>query len=38
LKEFSSLNLSMLNLVKRFGLDGKSHARTPMSTNVKIST
>jgi len=23
--------------VKRFGLDGKSHARTPMSTNVKIS-
>jgi len=26
------------DLVKRFGLDGKSHARTPMSTNVKIST
>jgi len=25
------------NLVKRFGLDGKSHARTPMSTSVKIS-
>jgi hypothetical protein len=25
------------DLVKRFGLDGKSHARTPMSTNVKIS-
>jgi len=24
------------DLVKRFGLDGKSHARTPMSTNVKI--
>jgi len=23
--------------VKRFGLDRKSHARTPMSTNVKIS-
>jgi hypothetical protein len=23
--------------VKRFGLDGKSHARTPMSKNVKIS-
>jgi hypothetical protein len=25
------------DLVKRFGLDGKSHARTPTSTNVKIS-
>jgi phage anti-repressor protein len=25
------------DLVKRFGLDGKSHGRTPMSTNVKIS-
>jgi hypothetical protein len=25
-------------LVKRFGLDGKSHARTPMSTSIKIST
>jgi spore germination protein GerM len=25
------------DLVKRFGLDGKSHARTPMSTNVKMS-
>jgi len=25
------------DLVKRFGLDGKSHARTPMSTSVKIS-
>jgi hypothetical protein len=25
------------DLVKHFGLDGKSHARTPMSTNVKIS-
>jgi hypothetical protein len=25
------------DLVKRFGLDGKSHVRTPMSTNVKIS-
>jgi hypothetical protein len=24
-------------MVKRFGLDGKSHARTLMSTNVKIS-
>jgi hypothetical protein len=24
------------DLVKRFGLDGKSHSRTPMSTNVKI--
>jgi hypothetical protein len=23
--------------VKRFGLDEKSHARTPMSTSVKIS-
>jgi hypothetical protein len=23
--------------VKRFGLDGKCHARTPMSTSVKIS-
>jgi hypothetical protein len=26
------------DLVKRFGLDGTSHARTPMSTSVKIST
>jgi hypothetical protein len=26
------------DLVKRFNLDGKSHARTPMSTNVKMST
>jgi len=25
------------DLVKRFSLDGKSHACTPMSTNVKIS-
>jgi hypothetical protein len=25
------------DLVKRFGLDGKSHARSPMSTSVKIS-
>jgi hypothetical protein len=25
------------DLVKQFGLDGKSHARTPMSTSVKIS-
>jgi hypothetical protein len=25
------------DLVKRFGLDEKSHARTPLSTNVKIS-
>jgi hypothetical protein len=25
------------DLVKRFGLDGKSHARTPMSTSVKMS-
>jgi len=25
------------DLVKRFGLDGKSHARTPMSTSVKNS-
>jgi hypothetical protein len=24
------------DLVKRFGLDGKTHARTPMSTSVKI--
>jgi hypothetical protein len=24
------------DLVKRFGLDGKSHARTPMSTSVKL--
>jgi hypothetical protein len=23
-------------LVKRFGMDGKSHARTPMSTSVKL--
>jgi len=26
------------DLVKRFGLDGKSRARTPMSTSVKISS
>jgi hypothetical protein len=26
------------DLVKGFSLDGKSHARTPMSTSVKIST
>jgi hypothetical protein len=26
------------DLVKWFGLDGKSHARTPMSTSVKISS
>jgi len=26
------------DLVKRFGLDGKSHARTPMSTNIKINS
>jgi hypothetical protein len=26
------------DLVKHFGLDGKSHARTPMSTSVKISS
>ncbi|XP_062171037.1 secreted RxLR effector protein 161-like [Alnus glutinosa] len=26
------------DLVKQFGLDRKSHARTPMSTNVKMST
>jgi len=26
------------DLVKCFGLDGRSYARTPMSTNVKIST
>jgi len=26
------------DLVKRFGLDGKSHPRTPMSTSVKISS
>ncbi|XP_059436678.1 uncharacterized mitochondrial protein AtMg00810-like [Corylus avellana] len=25
------------DFVKRFGLDGKSHARTPMSTSVKLS-
>jgi len=25
------------DLVKQFGLDGKSHSRTPMSTSVKIS-
>jgi hypothetical protein len=25
-------------LVKRFGIDGKSHASTPMSTSAKIST
>jgi hypothetical protein len=25
------------DLVKQLGLDGKSHARTPMSTSVKIS-
>ncbi|XP_059446619.1 uncharacterized mitochondrial protein AtMg00810-like [Corylus avellana] len=26
------------DLVKRFGMDGKSHARTPISTSVKLST
>jgi hypothetical protein len=26
------------DLVKQFGLDGKSRAQTPMSTNVKISS
>jgi hypothetical protein len=26
------------DLVKRFGLDGKSHAQTPMSTSVKNSS
>jgi hypothetical protein len=26
------------DLVKRFGLDGKSRARTPMSTSIKISS
>jgi hypothetical protein len=26
------------DLVKRFGLDGKSHDQTPMSTSVKISS
>jgi len=26
------------DLVKRFGFDGKSHARTPMSTSVKINS
>jgi hypothetical protein len=26
------------DLVKQFGLDGKSRARTPMSTSVKISS
>jgi hypothetical protein len=26
------------DLVKRSGLDGKSHAKTPMSTSVKISS
>lgn len=25
------------DLVKKFGLDGKSHVRTPMSTNVQLS-
>ena len=26
------------DLVNRFGMDGKSHARTPMSTSIKLST
>jgi hypothetical protein len=35
---FISQSKCAKDLVKRFGLDWKSHARTPMSTNVKIST
>lgn len=34
---FISQSKYVKDLVKRFGLDGKSHARTPMSTSVKIS-
>jgi hypothetical protein len=33
-----SLSKYAKDLVKRFGLDGKSHPRTPMSTSVKISS
>jgi hypothetical protein len=35
---FISQSMYAKDLVKRFGLDGKSHARTPMSTSVKISS
>jgi hypothetical protein len=34
---FISQSKYVKDLVKRFGLDGKSHARTPTSTSVKIS-
>jgi hypothetical protein len=34
---FISQSKYVKDLVKRFSLDGKSHARTPMSTSVKIS-
>jgi len=34
-KAFLFLNLRK-DLVKMFGLDGKSHIRTPMSTSVKL--
>jgi hypothetical protein len=35
---FISQSKNAKDLVKRFGLDGKSRARTPMSTSVKISS
>jgi hypothetical protein len=34
---FISQSKYVKDLVKRFGLDGKSHARTPINTSVKIS-
>jgi hypothetical protein len=34
---FISQSKYATDLVKRFGLDGKSHARTPMGTSVKIN-
>jgi hypothetical protein len=37
--EFLFLNQSMhRDIVKKFGMEGKNHARTPMSTSVKISS
>jgi hypothetical protein len=35
---FISQSKYVKDLVKRFSLDGKSHARTPMSTSFKICT
>jgi len=37
--EFLFLNQSMhRDIVKKFGMEGKSHAQTPMSTFVKINS